>query len=212
VATRCRLCLLASLLGSIAVLGACDDSGKSASPTSGPPVVTSSTSAAPATEVVTFLPPLPSAPAVEARCFAPSIAVSRPGVFRCSTGNQIRDPCFQASGSRLVCVADPTKPTEAVTIDAGVSLEQVTPFPASPLPHVWGMETADGVLCTFLQGATGAVNGERLNYGCADKSLLIGEPRPGPEWTASSVVLTGGLPLVGTPVAVTEVILTKVWR
>jgi hypothetical protein len=74
------------------------------------------------------------------------------------------------------------------------------------------METTDGVLCTFLQGATGAVNGERLNYGCADKSSLIGDPKPGPVWTAARVVLSGGLPLPGTPVPVTEVTLARVWQ
>ena len=207
-----RACLLASVIAGMAVLGACSGSRKSGSPTSGLAVAPSSLSAAPVTEVITFVPPLPSDSAVEGRCFAPSIAVSRPGVFRCSTGNQIRDPCFQASGSRLVCVADPTIAVAAVTIDAGESLQQVTPFPASPLPHVWSMETTQGVLCTFLQGATGAVNGERLNYGCADKSSLIGDPRQGPVWTASRVVLTDGLPLPGTPVAVTEVVLAKVWQ
>ena len=70
------------------------------------------------------------------------------------------------------------------------------------------MEATAGVLCVFLQGATAAVSGERLNYGCADKSSIIGEPRPGPVWTASRVVPTGGLPLSGTPV--TEIRLAKV--
>ena len=173
---------------------------------------TASTPTAPGTAVITFMPPLPSESATEGTCFAPSIAVSRPGVFRCSTGNQIRDPCFQASGSRLVCVADPTKPENAATIDAGGSLEQVTPFPAQASDHVWALETADGLLCTFLQGATGAVNGQRLNYGCSDRSSIIGDPKQGQIWTATRVVLAGSLPGPGTPVAATDVRLTKVWR
>jgi len=128
-------------------------------------------------------------------------------------GNQIHDPCFEDSApGEVACVADPRQPDKAAFIRFGESLQQVTPFPAAPVPHVWAMETAEGVLCTFLQGATGAVNGERLNYGCADKSSLIGDPRQGPVWTASRVVLTGGLPLLGTPVAVTEVRLAKVWQ
>jgi hypothetical protein len=165
------------------------------------------------TQVITFVPPLPGDSPIEGRCFAPSLAVSRPGVFRCMTGNQIRDPCFQAPGARLVCVADPLKPQDAITIQVGVaSLQEITPFPAQPTPHVWAILTTDVVLCSFLQGATGAVNGQRLNYGCADKSSLIGDPKRGATWTAARVVLGGSLPLPGTPVAVTEVGIAKVWQ
>jgi hypothetical protein len=211
VPTRFSAGLIAVHLAALVLLGACSGSSKASSSEPAPPSV-ASTAAAPGTEVITFVPPLPSEPATEGACFAPSIAVSRPGVFRCSTGNQIRDPCFQASGSRLVCVADPTKPENAVTIDAAGSLQQVTPFPSQPTDHVWAMETADGALCTFLQGATGAINGQRLNYGCADRSSIVGDPKRGPIWTAERVVLAGSLPGPGTPVAITEVLLTKVWH
>ena len=209
---RLQTSLIVFALASLAVLNGCSGSTKASGPTSAASAAAQTAAPVATTEVITFVPPPPSDTAIDGGCFAPSIAVTRPGVFRCLTGNQIHDPCFQAPASRVVCVADPTKPGGAVTVNAGDSLQQVTPFPAQATSHVWAMETSDGVVCTFFQGATGAVNGERLNYGCADKSSIIGDPRQGPAWTASRVVLQGGLPQAGTAVPVFEVRLTKVWR
>jgi len=74
------------------------------------------------------------------------------------------------------------------------------------------MQLSDGVVCTFFQGATGAVNGLRVNYGCEDKSEIIGDPAAGTIWTASQVSVGGSLPPPGTPVPVSQVRIAKVWQ
>jgi hypothetical protein len=108
-------------------------------------------------------------------------------------------------------VNNPTKADDAVTIRVATPLAQVpTPVSRSPLP--WAMETASGLFCSLITGATGAVNGVRLNYGCTDKSSIIGSPKAGDPWTATQVTLTSGLPAPGTQVPTTTVKLAKVWQ
>ena len=58
--------------------------------------------AAPATyhtEVIFFRPPLPSRTTAtqSGRCWTESIAVNRPGAWRCMDKNMIFDPCFEIS-------------------------------------------------------------------------------------------------------------------
>ena len=44
-----------------------------------------------------------------------------------------------------------------------------------PARHPWGVQTADGQQCGFIQGAGGVVAGKRINYGCQHvKYVLIG--------------------------------------
>jgi hypothetical protein len=38
----------------------------------------------------------------------------------------------------------------------------------------WGIQLASGKRCTFETGATGAVDGKRINHGCVGGGLLIG--------------------------------------
>ena len=57
---------------------------------------------------------------------------------------------------------------------------------ASPVdPRVW----RTGTMCEFMTGATGGVDGERINFGCTDQSYIVGDPVEGTVWTARRVVL-----------------------
>ena len=39
----------------------------------------------------------------------------------------------------------------------------------------WAVETSGGLRCTKLTGATDIVRGQRVNYGCTDGSVLVGD-------------------------------------
>jgi hypothetical protein len=63
------------------------------------------------TEVNLFRPAVPKGPSRSGECWTDSIAVSRPGGWRCMMGNEIYDPCFSSAGlaGGVVCDANPAK-------------------------------------------------------------------------------------------------------
>lgn len=165
------------------------------------------------TEVIEYTPPPVAGSAMDGSCFSPSLAVTRSGVWRCSVENQIYDPCFgSVDASEVICVQNPVRPDEAVKIVLQTPLSEVEPFAEEPPIRPWTLETSDGVICSYLTGATGPVNGERLNYGCTEGTSIIGDPESGAIWTARSVVLSGSLPEPGTTVPEVEVTLRRVWE
>jgi len=119
------------------------------------------------TRVIRFAPPLPSeGDTREGSCWTESIAVTRPGAWRCSVGNAISDPCFTVAGNRdhLVCGADP-----ALKAD-GFVLKLSKPLPK--LAHrgkgePWIFQLSDGSICEAMTGTLSPVNGEPARWSCA---------------------------------------------
>jgi hypothetical protein len=134
---------------------------------------------------------------LEGRCFAASAATgARPDAWRCMAGNRILDPCFEGTreGSTvLACVRSPW--------DGAVALLALSePLPSTPrqdqaVPdgRPWALELADGSRCTFLTGATSAVAGLRVNYGCeGGTTWVVGDvDRRLPAWTVFVVTADG---------------------
>jgi hypothetical protein len=164
------------------------------------------------TEVVIFAPPAEAAHITDGSCFAPSIAITQQGAWRCTAGNLLYDPCFgRTDAMEVVCVSDPSKLDEAVKIRLADPLPQVPQVPHGA-GRPWFVETSDGVRCGFLSGATGEINGQRVNYRCSDGSYLIGDPTPDTTWTATKIALSGGLPPPGMSLPQTTVKLRRVWQ
>jgi hypothetical protein len=162
------------------------------------------------TEVIIFAP-AEAANITDGSCFAPSIAVTRQGAWRCTAGNLLYDPCFgRTDAMEVVCVTDPSKLDEAVKIRLADPLPQVPQALGRGRP--WFVETSDGLTCGFLTGATGEVNGQRVNYRCSDGSYLIGDPTPETTWTATKIAPSGGLPPLGMSLPQTTVNLRRVWQ
>jgi len=119
------------------------------------------------TSVIRFMPRIPSGDVREGSCWTESIAVNRPGAWRCAVGNGISDPCFvmPASPGRLVCDADPALKTD------GFVLKLTKPLPKSSLadqkPEPWVFRLADNSICEAMTGTLPAVNGEPARWSCA---------------------------------------------
>lgn len=119
-------------------------------------------------------------------CWTGSISTARPDAWRCMTGNQIHDPCYAGLATakivycpdalnrkRLFAIAL-TKPLPTALGNRGTGY--LRGLPASVV-------LVGGVTCTFLTGATGVVAGMRINYGCSDHRMLIGDiDRRAPRW------------------------------
>lgn len=120
------------------------------------------------TRVIRFAPPLPSeGDTREGSCWTESIAVTRPGAWRCSVGNSISDPCFtvMANRAQLVCGADP-----ALRAD-GFVLKLTKPLPKlahrSRKAEPWIFQLSDGSICEAMTGTLSPVNGEPARWSCA---------------------------------------------
>lgn len=121
---------------------------------------------------------------VRGYCEGASLADQRRrNAYRCFAGNAVLDPCFvspHVEHGFLACF-------EAPWSTRVVGLHLTRPLP----PHgritgraPWGIQLASGKRCTFETGATGAVQGKRINYGCVGGGVLIGVPqRSGRTWT-----------------------------
>jgi len=160
------------------------------------------------TQVIKFVPTGPTSTQVSGECFVSSIAATRSDAWRCMTGNEILDPCFSIPNNttQVLCVPNPTDPSTFVTMNLTKPLPAAEPVTTQ---HPWFLQLADGTVCNFFTGATGAVNGERINYGCSDGWVIIGDPQQGTVWKAQEVLLA---PMSTTVQQSVTVELAKVWE
>ncbi len=134
-------------------------------------------------------------------CWASSLAIPSADTWRCQEDNEIHDPCFSAApDARLVvCFSDPWRPVTVLALTRPLPASEQAGGPTQP----WAIETTDGRRCTLYTGATGSIGGERVSYGCADGSVLLGEPDRGePLWTIRSATTDApNVPITSYPLA-----------
>ena len=129
---------------------------------------------------------------VNGSCFTHSLASpSRPDAWRCTAGNGLMDPCYQrilGDERQLACPVGGPWPANVVQLTLTQPLAQEDrkqPSRDSVLP--WAIELANGQKCTQSTGATAPVAGMRINYGCPDGFIIVGDiDRSQPVWRAFS--------------------------
>lgn len=106
------------------------------------------------------------------------------GAYRCFAGNLVLDPCWaQRGGDHVLCAASPWR--------RGVARIRVRHLPAvHGVPrNIWGIRLVAGRTCTFLQGASSVVHGQRVSYFCGERLYLYGEPdRSTPGWRIGAAI------------------------
>jgi hypothetical protein len=121
-------------------------------------------------------------------CFAASLAdQARDDAWRCMSGNRIMDPCFRGFEGAKMVLACPESPWSS-RITVLVPSKEPSSAQANKagigrgLP--WALELTNGTRCEFLTGATAAVAGMRVNYGCVGGGLsIVGDvDRTLPQW------------------------------
>lgn len=161
------------------------------------------------TQVIKFVPPTSASQQVSGNCFTSSLAATRADAWRCMSGNAIYDPCFTIPGktSAVMCIPDPLDATSFVQMNLTQPLPAHDPIPSQTQP--WFLQLADGTECNFLTGATGLVDGDRINYGCSDQLVVVGLPQTDTVWTVKEVQLA---PLSTVPVKTFQVQVAKAWE
>jgi hypothetical protein len=168
------------------------------------------------TSVIRFAPEVPGGDVREGTCWTESIAVTRPGAWRCMVGNAISDPCFTvaANHERLVCDADPALKR------TGFVLKLTKPLPMSSSrqhrAEPWIFRLADNSICEAMTGTLSIVNGEPARWSCAihirdqvRPSGVVTRLIPGKIWMAEKFPESA----IGTQRAVAEKVPVKtVWE
>jgi hypothetical protein len=160
-------------------------------------------------------------------CWTGSNVSARADAWRCSldtalpSGANLVDPCYSATAdaTSVVCPTDFPQSTDGVTVELNQRLGCGPNTGCGPgnaeggKPSPVRIELPDGVACTFVQGATFGVNGERANFSCADTSWLVGDVAIGADgtWTyqRTPTGISGGPP---QDVPLVSVRAVRVWE
>lgn len=175
------------------------------------------------TGVTVFRPSVPGGPSRSGECWTDSIAVFRPGGWRCMVGNEIYDPCFSNPGlpGAVICNANPAKD------GAGFILKLTKPLPKPSSqepahPRPWLVKLADKTTCEIQTGTIALVAGLEVPYDCSDSQEcsdngcphmtgLTGKFKRGKVWMADKVTFKSsdkGLQLISRA----RVAVTAVWK
>ena len=154
------------------------------------------------TQIIKFAPSGVASYTREGRCWTNSIAAPRPDAWRCMAGNEIFDPCFEATdGKSVVCNPDPAKGYE------GFGLKLTEPLPKPEIPAAatanaggtgWLVELFDGTLCSPATGARGVLDGKMITHYCEspadgpDIVLLDDLTTVNPQWVAEKAIVIRG--------------------
>jgi hypothetical protein len=125
------------------------------------------------------------------------------GVYRCSSGNWLLDPCWRDSSATRPAVICMGKPWAHAVLRL---LLKTNLSPTSGRTNLkaepWGIRTASGARCLVFEGAHDSVQGPRgrlfvVDYNCGSGSkmpqlaLLRGIDRSGATWRIRAVLYTG---------------------
>lgn len=148
------------------------------------------------TTIVAYLPGKagPETPRVSGSCFSGSLAAShRADAWRCSPGNDLRDPCFEtADKNTLLCVSDPTSATAKLALELTEPLPSQNPVskPATAADDVWFIQLANRVTCGRFTGTLPySDKGEIAVFGCTDGRLIFGIDSSVQPWIAKTGTL-----------------------
>jgi hypothetical protein len=142
------------------------------------------------TQVVHFVPSGYSGPIdknnTPANCWETSLAAPRADAWRCIVGNIIYDPCFSTSAKAnyVICDVDPSVSSLGLKATLAHALPASEP---SKETQAWFLRLTDGSVCSFLTGATGLFEGDRINYGCTNDITIAGMPHTDKIWTVKAI-------------------------
>lgn len=133
-------------------------------------------------------PVVPVSRTVGGYCWTSSEAADRSDAWRCTTGNDIYDPCFAANHAAHFVLCPEGGPWgKAMHMNLTrelPSLEPPTPKPSPTNEPAWAVELTGGARCVLLEGAGTLLANLRENYKCSNGVTLYGDANHASEpWT-----------------------------
>lgn len=161
------------------------------------------------TNVITFSPSGEYEEEIFGSCWTYSIASPRIGFWRCSSSNDIYDPCFSLVGvtDHVICNISPFEDNQGIKMNLLEPLPQE--IPPSEIKSVLAFELEDGTKCSFASTGTMIPLGDSyISYFCTDGGVIIGNLEIGQVWYAEKVIPGGEDSMTET----VKVKLLKVWK
>jgi len=123
-------------------------------------------------------------------CYVGAQSVNRDDAWRCTSGNELFDPCFSSAQAKGVVLCPSTPLSGSVTeikLTKGLPTAMADKGKPSTSGVPWALETTTGLKCVIDTGATNAIGRTRANYGCTKGTdWLWGDPaRKTEPWTIS---------------------------
>jgi hypothetical protein len=126
---------------------------------------------------------------VHGSCFTGSDAVAHKGAWRCSSANNLYDPCFSSAHAVGLVLCPASGPWSPSLVEIKLTKALPAKFGNTGKPSTkglpWALQTTGGWKCRLATGATTVAAGKRLNYFCSGtKNDLWGSPiRTSQPWT-----------------------------
>jgi hypothetical protein len=106
---------------------------------------------------------------VAGHCWELSPLDRRPDAWRCISGNQVYDPCFDDGSDFVACAANPwTSEITRINLTSPLNFRLIKPQAANSEAPFWAMTLTVGVECVILPGASTVIDLHRVNYTCQD--------------------------------------------
>lgn len=122
-----------------------------------------------------------------------TVLPARPDAWFCTVDGGILDPCFanpwaDPNGqAELACLTSPWDDSAQLVTTSGPLPQRTNADPGKgTLAMPWAIELAGGKQCGLLRGATAALAGKRINFGCKGGGSVISEvDRSQPLWVVN---------------------------
>ncbi|HEV8635119.1 MAG TPA: hypothetical protein VG370_12875 [Chloroflexota bacterium] len=148
------------------------------------------------TTVIDYAPERPGGDARTGSCWTNSLSVPSRAAWRCRVGAQVLDPCFVLTDREVVCNPNPLARQPGTLVTLSEPLPRPDLMAGRP-SRPWLIQVDDRTTCAPATGATGVVGEKPISYLCAsagaaegERVVILGEPQPGPTWTAEKATLT----------------------
>ena len=138
-----------------------------------------------------------------------TVLPDRDDAWFCTVSGGVLDPCFANpwgdpnAVAELACLASPWA-DKAQIVRTAVPLPRRAAADAGLAGPVlpWAVELGNGKRCGLLRGATAALAGQRINYGCEGGGSVIGDPDRSQSLWVANYLDDGALATTQVPVVV----------
>jgi len=125
-------------------------------------------------------------------CWTDSIATfSNDKAWRCTTDNNVYDPCFETDTGQVVCGVSPEIPESGFELKLTKTLPKIDRVGKKYGEKFWRFELQNGLICGAITGTAGIIGEEYYSFACDKNAVLIGDyGQSNQQWKVKVVYLS----------------------